>query len=320
MKDILIIRFSSLGDVVLTTGIIKYVKEQQPDINIDIITRSDFAGVFADFPYIRNVYCIDKGDSAQKLLDVLNTMPDYDGVFDLHANQRSLLSKIILPAKSWTYEKNSLARRLYVKYGICGDRLKKHTVQKYCQPLCRGLNLPLPSLEEIRPYLPSPLAQTKTGGGAKIVGIHPFASKNTKQWPFIYELCKLLLDSGIKVRVVGAGKMELPDGVEDMTGFTPLNMLIRNIAECDVFFSTDSGPMHIATALGIPLVAIFGPTSRELGFYPSFSGCTVIEDKTLSCRPCHIHGSSKCPKKHFSCMMSATIEEVRTKIMSKLNI
>ena len=319
MKDILIIRFSSLGDVVLTTGVIKYVKEQLPHINIDVITRTDFAGVFADFPYIRHVYCIDRGASASQLLDVLNTMPHYDGVFDLHANQRSLLSKIILPAKSFTYEKNSLARRLYVKYRLCGSRLTSHTAEKYCRILCNELNLPMPCLEDIRPYLPNPLQFIKNDG-EKIIGIHPFASKGTKQWPFVYELCSLLLDEGLRVRVVGAGKMDLPEGVEDMTGFTPLNMLIRNIAQCHVFFSTDSGPMHIATALGLPLVAVFGPTTKELGFYPYFKNCTVIEDKTLACRPCHIHGSDKCPKKHFDCMMSATVEEVRTKITSKLNI
>ncbi len=317
MKNILVVRFSSLGDVVLTTGVIKYVKEELKDINIDVLTITPFAGVFSDFPYVRDVYCIDKGASLEKLLDVLNSMPDYDGVFDLHGNLRSLFVKTVLPCPSFTYKKSGLCRRLYVKFRMCGNRLKKHVVTKYCDALGLGLGLPTPKPEKIRPWITHPFPERKQGA-RKTVGIHPFASKRAKEWPFIYELCSLLLDEGLNVRVVGAGKTDLPEGAEDMTGFTPLNMLIRNIADCDVFLSTDSGPMHIAVALGLPVVALFGPTTKEMGFYPEFEGCSVIEDAPLKCRPCHVHGPDICPKKHFQCMLSTTIEEVRTKVLEKL--
>lgn len=317
MQNILIIRFSSLGDVVLTTGVIKYLKENRSDINIDILTRSDFAGVFTDFPYIRNLYCIDKGANLESLLNVLNTMPQYDSIYDFHSNIRSRFVKMILPYKSYTYKKNSLARRLYVSLRLGKRFLKNHVTEKYFLPLNKGLNIEKPELEKLRPYLVNPYKNRKTGE-KKTVTIHPFASKKTKEWPFIYELCQILLDNGLNVKVVGAGKTKLPKEVEDLTGYTPLNMLIRNIADSDVVVSTDSGPMHIAIALGLPTIAIFGPTTKEFGFYPKFNNCTVIEDNNLKCRPCHIHGSDKCPKKDFKCMMSATIEEVRTKIINAI--
>lgn len=317
MKNMLVIRFSSLGDVVLTTGVIKYIKEELKDINIDVLTMTPFAAVFSDFPYIRNIYCINKGASLSALLDVLTSMPDYDGVFDLHDNLRSFFAKVVIPSPSFTYKKDTLYRRLFVKFRLCKDKLKKHVVTKYCDAFGLGLKLPTPAPEKIRPYLPCPFSE-RNKSARKTVGIHPFASKHAKEWPFIYELCALLLDEGLNVRVVGDGKIELPAGVEDLTGFTPLNTLIRNIADCDVFLSTDSGPMHIAIALGLPVVALFGPTTREMGFYPVFKNCSVIEDIPLKCRPCHIHGPETCPKKHFQCMLSATIEEVRTKVQERL--
>ena len=89
MKEILVVRFSSLGDIVLLTGILKYVKENvSENIEIDLLTYSNFAGVLQDYPYIRNIYTIKKGDSLVDLNETMSTMPNYDIVFDLHNNIR----------------------------------------------------------------------------------------------------------------------------------------------------------------------------------------------------------------------------------------
>lgn len=313
MKDILIVRFSSLGDIVLTTGVIKYIKENHENINIDVLTRSDFAGVFADFQYVRNVYCIDKGSNLEKLLDVINTMPDYHSIYDLHSNLRSRFVKMIMPIKAYTYKKNSLARRLFVSFRLCKSALQKHVTEKYFEPLSTGLSIEKPSIEALKPYLKNPYSNRKVSN-QKVVTIHPFASKKTKEWQFVYELCQMLLDEGLKVKVIGVGKINLPKGVEDLTGYTPLNMLIRNIADSDIVFTTDSGPLHIATALNLPIISIFGPTTKELGFYPSYENVLVVENNQLKCRPCHIHGSDRCKRGDFLCMNSATPEEIRTLI------
>ena len=113
MKEILIVRFSSLGDIVLLTGVLKYVKENiAEDIAIDLLTYFHFAGVLQDYPYIRNIYTIKKGASLIDLNETVSTMPNYDAVFDLHNNIRSAFVRFISSCKSYVYDKNSLGRRL----------------------------------------------------------------------------------------------------------------------------------------------------------------------------------------------------------------
>ncbi len=318
MKEILVVRFSSLGDIVLLTGVLKYVKENvSEDIAIDLLTYSNFAGVLQDYPYIRNIYTIKKGDSLVDLNETMSTMPNYDIVFDLHNNIRSRFVRLISSCKSYVYNKHSLARRLYVKYRLCRSKLHEHTVIKYFKPFMKAFKLNMPDIEMLRPYLPFP--NIERNNSLKNAVIHPFASKATKEWPFFEELGSLLSDDGLNVVYIGSGKMNVPSSADDKTGKVSLSALIEFIAQADIFITTDSGPMHIATALNVPTIAIFGPTTKELGFYPAFKNTKVIEYACLKCRPCHIHGSSYCYKKHFKCMLDIGVEEVRYHVNSMLN-
>lgn len=318
MKEILVVRFSSLGDIVLLTGILKYVKENvSENIEIDLLTYSNFAGVLQDYPYIRNIYTIKKGDSLVDLNETMSTMPNYDIVFDLHNNIRSRFVRLISSCKSFVYNKHSLARRLYVKYRLFRSKLHEHTVVKYFKPFMKAFNLNMPDIELLRPYLPFP--NIERNNSLKNAVIHPFASKATKEWPFFAELGSLLSDDGLNVVYIGSGEINVPSSADDKTGKVSLSALIEFIAQADIFITTDSGPMHIATALNIPTIAVFGPTTKELGFYPPFKNTKVIEYACLKCRPCHIHGSSYCYKKHFKCMLDIGVEEMRYHVNTILN-
>lgn len=318
MKEILVVRFSSLGDIVLLTGVLKYVKENvSEDIAIDLLTYSHFAGVLQDYPYIRNIYTIKKGDSLVDLNETMSTMPNYDIVFDLHNNIRSRFVRLISSCKSYVYNKHSLARRLYVKYRLCRSKLQEHTVIKYFKPFMKAFKLDMPDIEILRPYLPFP--NINRNCSFKNAVIHPFASKATKEWPFFAELGSLLSDDGLNVTYIGNGEMNVPASADDKTGKVSLSALIEFIAQADIFITTDSGPMHIATSLNVPTIAIFGPTTKELGFYPTFKNTKVIEYACLKCRPCHIHGSSYCYKKHFKCMLDIGVEEVRYHVNAVLS-
>lgn len=318
MKEILVVRFSSLGDIVLLTGVLKYVKENvSEDIAIDLFTYSHFAGVLQDYPYIRNIYTIKKGDSLVDLNETMATMPNYDIVFDLHNNIRSRFVRLISSCKSYVYNKHSLARRLYVKYRLCRSKLQEHTVMKYFKPFMKAFKLDMPDIEMLRPYLPFP--NIEKNKSLKNAVIHPFASKATKEWPFFAELGSILSDDGLNVIYIGNGEMNVPSSADNKTGKVSLSALIEFIAQSAIFITTDSGPMHIATALNIPTIAIFGPTTKELGFYPTFKNIKVIEYACLKCRPCHIHGSSYCYKKHFKCMLDIGVEEVRYHVNAVLS-
>lgn len=318
MKEILIVRFSSLGDIVLLTGVLKYVKENiAEDIAIDLLTYFHFAGVLQDYPYIRNIYTIKKGASLIDLNETVSTMPNYDAVFDLHNNIRSAFVRFISSCKSYVYDKNSLGRRLYVKKRLCRSKLQEHSVIKYFKPFMKAFKLDMPDIELMRPYLPFP--NIEKNNSLKNAVIHPFASKATKEWPFFAELGCMLSDDGLNVLYIGNGEMNIPACADDKTGKVSLSALIEFIAQADVFITTDSGPLHIATALNIPTIAIFGPTTKELGFYPPFKNTKVIEYVGLKCRPCHIHGSSCCYKKHFKCMLDIGVEEVRYHVNNMLS-
>lgn len=99
---------------------------------------------------------------------------------------------------------------------------------------------------------------------------------------------------------------------------TNLKELIAAISRCQAFLTNDSGPMHIAVATRVPTVAIFGPTTRELGFFPYGSGHRVIE-KPLSCRPCSLHGANTCPLGHFECMKTIGPDEVYQAVVEQLS-
>lgn len=307
MKNILILRFSSLGDTVLTTGVLKYLKQTIPSINICVATTTQFKDVFKELSFISEIYTFDRKSSIKELITFSKTLPAFDAVFDLHDNLRSRILKYFIPSKSFTYNKNSLARRLFVRLRIGRSYLNKHTVQKYFTPFGKALALPLPTIEQLRPFIQKPTKQTTP---KKLIVIHPFASKFCKEWPYFFDLSSKFIGAGFDVLTLGAGKIDMPKEVDDKTGFIPLETLKEYIAKADLFITTDSGPLHIATGMNVQTVAIFGPTTKELGFYPSFLNTYVIENRNLLCRPCHIHGPSVCPKKHFRCMKDISSQQI----------
>lgn len=93
-----------------------------------------------------------------------------------------------------------------------------------------------------------------------------------------------------------------------------LGELFSFLADAELLISGDSGPMHAGIALQVPLLAIFGGTVRQYGFYPAFAACTVLEIDGLTCRPCDVHGKKYCPKKHFRCMREITLNMVLEKL------
>ncbi|QAR34303.1 glycosyltransferase family 9 protein [Geovibrio thiophilus] len=301
---VLFVRLSSLGDVILITGVIKRFSEQFPDYLCDVFTSAVFAPVFDGLDFVNRVITFDKKDGfkgfAKAVQEELN---GYDYVIDLHANLRTFLLRFMADAKFLKYHKDSAARRMFVKSRKRTERLGIHVVEKYAETL-KPLGMKEYSVEELRPVLHS--GRREEG----CIVLNPFASKLTKQWDKFPELAERLVDMGQRVTVIGQGDFPQIDGVNNLTGKTTLREMLDIIAASSVLITTDSGPMHAGVALNKKVIAVFGSTTSDFGFAPEFKGCSVVEVSGLGCRPCHVHGQDKCPQEHFRCMRDISVDDV----------
>ncbi|MGL5664423.1 MAG: glycosyltransferase family 9 protein, partial [Cetobacterium sp.] len=160
----------------------------------------------------------------------------------------------------------------------------------------------------------------------EIIAVAPGSKWFTKKWPLEYfnEVIDLLVENGKKVIIIG-GKDELylnvniQQDVLDLRGKTTLLELAEVLKRVKVVLTNDSSPIHIASACKkTSILAIFGPTVKEFGFFPWSENSEVLEIENLSCRPCAIHGGDKCPKGHFKCMLDIKPKQVYEKILQIL--
>lgn len=301
---LLFIRFSAIGDALLTTGVLKKVHETFKDAEIEVLTSAQCAPVFEELPFVSRIHTIQRGIKLGSYLKLLKSMPEYDYIFDLHSNTRSFFAREILKGKAYKYKKDGFKRRMFVKLGLFKSSLNKHVAMRYAEAVFPPLKISIPNnLEELRPWLPK-----KSETVEKRVIIHPFASKFTKTWPYFPELAEKLKKAGYEIFVVGKG--DFPADKAERISTPTLKELFEVISGAEIVISTDSGPLHAAVALNVPTVAVFGSTTKEFGFYPAFKNCAVVENNSITCRPCHVHGLPACPKGHFKCMKEISVKEV----------
>ena len=307
MKRLLVIRFSSLGDVVLVTGVIRLFKENNSNIIIDILTFDEYKDVFKNHPSISEVISIDRKLLYFKFFKkIVNVTQNYDYIVDLQKNIKTLPLSVIRFSNYYSCNKFSFKRRLFVHFKMCKSKLNTHITERYIEAFSKIGEVFYNNIEDLRPVI----YMDKKDNVKKRIILHPFASKKTKEWPYAYDLLRLLKNEGYDVVIVGKGNFQAFKGAINFANKTELQELIYEINKAVIIISTDSGPMHLAIALNKIVIAIFGSTTKELGFYPPFKSTYVIENKELSCRPCHVHGRNNCPQKHFKCMKEIYPENV----------
>lgn len=338
---ILIIRLGSIGDVVLTTPVISALKLSYPDADVDFLVKKEYHELLIGNPHIRRVILFD--GSRQKglkgLLEIAGELrkEGYTHVIDLHGNLRSrAISALISGARTLRYDKQAVNRRLL----LLGFKAQtKHTVDAYLSalaPLSVGADLkPAPTTaiylsQEEEKAAGSLLAQHGVLEGSTIIGINPGARWQTKRWlkdGFVDVGKKAITELGAKVLVFGGpGEVELSERVSEgigrdafsVAGKIGLRETAALIKRCSVFVTNDSGPMHMATAVGTPVVAIFGPTVRGFGFSPL--GKSVVVEKEIKCRPCSLHGSEKCPRGRLDCMKGIKAEAVFDAVREQIGL
>lgn len=321
IRKILIIRLSSLGDILLTTPLIRSLKNQFPSIQIDMIIREEYKDAIKLNPYISEKYFFQQNKNSNDELIKVLAANSYNLILDLQNNLRSKRIVSSLKFESLKFNKNSFKKFLLVNFKI--NRLQ-HEPQI---PVRYANTIPDFKLDENGLDLFSdrkPSAQLENSNN--IVALCPGARHFTKCWPkeYIIELGNSLVKAGFNVAIMG-GKIdkiicsEISNKITGSINLSNDDDLLQTTADfniCKLVVCNDSGLMHVASATKTKVLAIFGSTVKEFGFAPYNCTNLILENDSLTCRPCSHIGRSDCPKKHFNCMNSIKPEFVLNRILS----
>lgn len=325
-KKILILRFSSIGDIVLTTPIVRTLKVQLDDAEVHFCTKTAYATIVENNPYIDKVITLK--DSLNELIQELKK-ENYDFVVDLHNNLRTKIIKYRLGKKSGTF--NKLNKEKWLKVNLNINHLPNvHIVDRYLEAAkelgikkdTQGLDYFIPESDEV------PIDWLPESHREEYVAYAIGAQHATKRLPLnrMIELCDkinkpiVLLggkeDSGIAEQLKAffqkTDKSEpMEPGLEEMNkktiiynacGKFNLNQSASLIKNAKYVFTHDTGLMHIAAAFKKEVFSIWGNTIPMFGMYPYHTKFAVLENNKIDCRPCTKIGYNKCPKGHFKCM------------------
>lgn len=309
-KRILIIRFSSLGDVLLTTPFLRALKTLYPESCIDFVVRKEYADALRLNPNINNLYEFSKNEKNSILRQNLINK-NYDLVFDLQNNLRSRRLALLVGNKKYSFKKPTFKKLMLAKFKINLYR-KVISIPSMYASSYPGLKLDDYGIDL---FLPVNI-KTKIDKERKIIGFCPGAKHYTKRWPISYfqELGKKLISEGYQVVIFGGkdDKEICSTLAEDVPGIINLcndNNLFQTAAdmkECELIICNDSGLMHVASAVEKPIIVLFGSSVKEFGFSPYKSKNIILENISINCRPCSHIGKKKCPRRHFKCMMELT--------------
>ena len=325
---ILVIRLSSLGDILLTTPVLRALHEHFPAAHIDVLTKAAYQDVLCANPCVHRLWLWEPQQGLREMLGRLRQIR-YDVVVDLQRTLRSrLLYHGLLARCKLTYAKHTIRRALLVHCGWNTLRAMTPVPERYVAPLRRlGLTTPLPPLEmhltaPSREAMHAYLRQELPEHGARpLLAVAPGARWSTKRWPverFAAVAQELAQAQQAAVVVLGSAEdqrlaqelcQRLTVPALDSTGKLSLMHTAALLQQCHLLLSNDSGLMHMATALRVPVVAIFGPTVQEFGFYPFQARAQVVR-ADVACRPCSTKGSARCPRGHHQCMQQVTVAQV----------
>jgi ADP-heptose:LPS heptosyltransferase len=335
MPKVLIIRFSSIGDIILTTPVIRAIKQQVKGVELHYCTKKSYAVFMQHNPYIDKLHYLE--DDLSKLATALRA-EKYDYIIDLHNNLRTLRLKFLIGAYSWwgkspeavSFNKLNIEKWLYVNLKKADAMPNVHIVDRYmdaAQTLGvvtdnQGLDFFIPATANVALSSLPPTHQN--GYVAYAIG----GQHSTKQMPLhkIIELCEKInrpiVLLGDKNDAIVGEKVALHFNnlqkthpkkqtiIYNACGLYNLNESASLLQQAHTVFTHDTGLMHIAAALKKNIYSIWGNTTPLLGMYPYQTNYKVIENNNLSCRPCSKIGFDKCPKGHFKCMNDLQFDNI----------
>jgi lipopolysaccharide heptosyltransferase II len=324
----LIIRFSSIGDIVLTTPLLRVLRARFPDIQMDYVVRKTYADLVRSNHNLNVTYEFDAstGFAGLRMLKKRLKGERYDLVLDLHDSIRSRYLRSLLGVdRIAVLDKRLKERTMLVRFKKNIYRGLVPVVDRYIETLedygitndGRGPELHIP--DETLFGVSGRMAGFRLNRFEHVLGVCPFARHWTKEWPleFFTEIAKRFVrEKDGAVMIFGGradveraqhltaqlGEASVPERIVNLAGMLSLTETAAAMQYCDVLLTNDTGLMHIADAMQKKVVALFGSTVREFGFYPRPENAVVMERPGLYCRPCSHVGRDKCPEEHFRCM------------------
>jgi ADP-heptose:LPS heptosyltransferase len=312
---VLILRFSSIGDIVLTTPVVRCLKQQIPDVEIHFCTKRQYQPIVQNNPYIDECHYLD--DRLVRLIKQLRS-ERYDCIIDLHNSLRTKIIKAALRVRCHKVNKLNIRKWFYVRWKlhVMPDR---HIVERYMATVKSlgvlndgaGLDYFITEKERVSQNQLPPTHQQHYVAYA--IGGQHFTKRLALER--IIELCRkinkpVILLGGPEEWLVGEAVVDALGShlIYNACGYYSLNQSASLIEQAWVVFSHDTGLMHIAAAFRKTIYSIWCSTTPQLGMYPYKTEYTVIENKNLSCRPCSKIGHNQCPLGHFRCMNELSID------------
>ena len=320
-RKILVIRFSSLGDIILTSPTVLNLKIGYPQSHITFLTKPKYRQIVEMFGTVDKIALLPESGSFAEQLRLLKYLEqqNFDIIVDLHSNFRSSIARTVLTAgQKVVYPKNRITRQRIVRFkDFPASDSNTHTIDRYNDCL-QQLGLPAPARR--------PIFQRSNGiiiAQHPTVLIAPGAAFKNKQWPvekFAEVAVSLHHSHQTKIIWAATDKDTIPDKLTEqipkddlrLLSNHPISELALIISESTLTIANDSGIAHLSSAVGTPVISIFGPTHPALGFQPR-GLMDIIVQADVSCRPCSLHGDKICFQREQYCFTRIEPAEVINK-------
>jgi heptosyltransferase-2 len=316
--NILAVRFSSIGDILLTTPLLRAIRQRHPDARLTVVTKEAYVPLLSHNPHVDRVIALGAGRRLRGVAREIRA-GGFTHRLDLHGSLRSRALRVLAPGRWTSYPKHRVARTWLIRTKRNRYRDSRPVPERYFSA-ARSLDVSpdgTPPEFFLGPDAEPMVAAWWTGSGLvpdrSLIAVAPGAAHRTKRWPLEYwrALVSQIVAGGFSVAIVGGpddtrlgaslastshGHVANAVGVFGLQG---TGALLRRSATA---VSGDTGVMHMATGVGTPVVALYGPTVEAFGFFPYTRYAAVLE-RRLSCRPCSSQGGPRCPLGHHRCML-----------------
>ena len=332
---VLIIQTAFLGDVILSLPLVQVLKEKKPDCSIDFMCIPKTSEILKGNPYINKVIIFDKHESAKGLSGFRNLVSEvknnkYDVVISVQRYTRSsIISKLSGAEKRISYDNSSLPY-LYTDKVLYSQKHEIERVLDLLKPL--GIDISVIVKPELFPSEDDKreVAKIFNGLGIKnksdLICIAPGSVWFTKRFPeekFI-ELLNMMDKNDFKIALIGGrDDMKLCERIISKTtnnevysfaGKLSILQSAELIKNSSLLITNDSAPLHLANAVSTKVIAVFGSTTKDFGFYPIGVNDKIFEVNGLKCRPCSNHGKKSCPIHTFDCMNNIKVQDIYNEI------